>query len=142
MANSVEAPPMPVTLKAVRIIVAFQATLALVGTGLGLALFFSAFKWETLLSVAYFAGSVAVLGWLLNRWNSRRVYVRWSIVAMQGVTVGADVVDMAIFSTVDWWSLVTGNGVAWTVVVLLMLPSAGRWFDKSRELRRSRPQGA
>ncbi|MEU6723485.1 hypothetical protein ABZ917_07220 [Nonomuraea wenchangensis] len=135
MANSVEAPPMPVTLRAARVLITIQVAFGLVGTGLALALFFSSFLWQYLPGLAYLAGSTALLGWLLSRWNSRRVYLRWSFISMQVVTVGADVVDMTVFSTVDWRSVVIGNGFAWTVVVLLLLPSAGRWFDKPRELR-------
>ncbi|MEU4510850.1 hypothetical protein AB0G05_15255 [Nonomuraea wenchangensis] len=135
MANSVEAPPMPRTLKATRVLITIQVAFGLVGTGLSLALFFSSFLWQYLPGLAYFAGSTALLGWLLSRWNSRRVFLRWSFVAMQVVVVGAGVVDMAVFSTVEWRSVVIGNGFAWTVIVLLLLPSAGRWFDKRRELR-------
>ncbi|MED7928752.1 hypothetical protein SMD20_31195 [Nonomuraea sp. LP-02] len=135
MANSVEAPPMSVTLKAARILITIQVAFGLVGAGLFLALFFSSFLWQYLPGLAYVAGSTALLGWLLSRWNSRRVYLRWSFVAMQVVPVGADVVDMILYSTVDWRSVVVGNSLGWAVVVLLLLPSAGRWFDKPRELR-------
>ncbi|MER7361709.1 hypothetical protein [Nonomuraea wenchangensis] len=135
MANSVEAPPMPVTLRAARVLITIQVAFSLVGTGLMLALFFSSFRWQYLPGLAYVAGSAAILGWLLSRWMSRRVHLRWSIVAMQLVMVGAIVVDDAVFSTVGWRSVVFGNVLAWTVVVLLLLPSAGRWFNKPRELR-------
>jgi hypothetical protein len=126
---------MPVTLKAARILITIQVAFGLVGTGLFLALFFSSFVWVYLLGLAFVAGSTALLGWLLSRWNSRRIYLRWSLVAMQVVPAGVEVVDMVLYSTVDWRSVVVGNSFGWVVVVLLLLPSAGRWFDKPRELR-------
>lgn len=126
---------MPVTLKAARILITIQVAFGLVGSGLFLALFFSSFVWVYLLGLAFVAGSTALLGWLLSRWNNRRIYLRWSLVAMQVVPAGVEVVDMVLYSTIDWRSVVVGNSFGWVVVVLLLLPSAGRWFDKPRELR-------
>ncbi|GAA1747684.1 hypothetical protein [Nonomuraea bangladeshensis] len=126
---------MPITLKAVRILITIQVAFGLVGAGLFLALFFSSFAWQYLLVLAFVAGSTALLGWLLSQWNSRRIYLRWSLVAMQVVPAGVEVVDMVLYSTVDWRSVAVGNSLGWVVVVLLLLPSAGRWFDKPRELR-------
>ncbi|MGN9837687.1 hypothetical protein ACTMTI_06165 [Nonomuraea sp. H19] len=131
MANTVKAPPMPGTLKATRFIVTLEVAFGLVGAAT-LGGSFSTFDWGILPALFYAAGSTALFGWLLSRWSSRRKYLRWVIIAVHLLVLGAGILDLALFSTVTW-EAVFGHGVlTWTVVVLLLLPSAGRWFSESR----------
>ncbi|WP_101789146.1 hypothetical protein [Nonomuraea indica] len=132
MANTLKAPPMPGTLKAAQFIITVEVAFRLVGLAITLAGFFSTFNWDILPALIYVAGSAAVLGWLLSRWSSRRMYLRWATIAVHLLMVGATVLDLALFSAVTWSAMVGSHILTWTVIVLLLLPSAGRWFSESR----------
>ncbi len=123
---------MPGTLKAAQFIITVEVAFRLVGLAITLAGFFSTFNWDILPALIYVAGSAAVLGWLLSRWSSRRMYLRWATIAVHLLMVGATVLDLALFSAVTWSAMVGSHILTWTVIVLLLLPSAGRWFSESR----------
>ncbi|MEU6777632.1 hypothetical protein ABZ912_00410 [Nonomuraea angiospora] len=132
MANTVKAPRMPGTLKAAQFIITLEVAFGLVGLAITLAGFFATFHWGILLVLIYVAGSTALLGWLLSRWSSRRRYLRWAIIAVHLLLIGAAILDLALFSTVTWKAVFGYHILAWAVIVLLFLPSAGRWFSESR----------
>lgn len=46
--------------------------------------------------------------------------------------IGATILDLALFSTVTWKALLGSHILAYAVIVLLLMPSAQRWFSKSR----------
>ncbi|MFI7135042.1 hypothetical protein ACIBQ1_55915 [Nonomuraea sp. NPDC050153] len=131
-ADKTVARPMSVTLKAAQFIITLGVAFGLVGLALVLVAFFSTFEWGLLPGLAYAAGSTALLGWLLSRWSSRRTYLRWAIIAAHLLAIGATILDQALFSSVNW-NVVFGAGIpVWAVVILLLLPSARRWFSESR----------
>ncbi|MDX3104271.1 hypothetical protein [Nonomuraea angiospora] len=132
MANTVKAPAMPGTIKAAQFIITLDAAFCLVGLALTLVGFFSTFNSGILPALIYAAGRSALLGWLLSRWPSRRRYLRWVIVAAQSLVIGATVLDSALFSTVTWKAIFGSQLLTWAVIVLLLLPSAERWFNEPR----------
>ncbi|MEV4582726.1 hypothetical protein AB0K16_56890 [Nonomuraea jabiensis] len=132
MTNIVKARRMPGTLKAAQFIITLEVAFGLVGLAITLAAFFSTFQWGMLPALIYAVGSTALLGWLLSRWSSRRTYLRWVIIAAHLLLIGAAILDLALFSTVTWNAVFGSRILAWAVIVLLFLPSAGRWFSESR----------
>ncbi|TMR98797.1 hypothetical protein [Nonomuraea basaltis] len=132
MTNTVKASPMPGTLKVAQFVITLEVAFGLVGLAITLAGFFSTFEWGILPALAYAAGSTALLGWLLSRWSSRRTFLRWAIIAVHLLTISATILDLALFSTVTWNAVFGAHILTWTVIVLLLLPSAGRWFSESR----------
>lgn len=116
---------MPGTLKVAQFIVTLEVAFGLVGLAVTMAGFFFAFDWGNLPALIHAAGSTALCGWLLGRWSSRRGYVRWTIIAVHLVMIGATVLD----ATVTWRAMVGQHVLTWAVIVLLLLPSAGRWFS-------------
>ncbi|MGP3915400.1 hypothetical protein [Nonomuraea sp. 10N515B] len=131
MANTVKASSMPGTLKAAQFIITLEVAFGLVGVAITLGGFFSTFNWGVLPALIYAAGSTALLGWLLSRWSSRRMYLRWAIIAVHLLVIGASILDLALFSTVTWKAVFGYHMLTWAVIVLLLLPSAGRWFSES-----------
>ncbi|MGW0199363.1 hypothetical protein [Nonomuraea sp. NPDC003201] len=132
MTNIVKAHRMPGTLKAAQFIITLEVAFGLVGLAITLAGFFATFHWGIMIALIYVAGSTALLGWLLSRWSSRRTYLRWAIIAVHLLLIGADILDLALFSTVTWMAVFGYRILDWAVIVLLFLPSAGRWFSESR----------
>ncbi|TMR22380.1 hypothetical protein ETD86_11825 [Nonomuraea turkmeniaca] len=120
------------SLKAAQFIITIEVAFGLVGLAITLAGFFSTFKWGLLPGLAYAAGSTALLGWLLSRWSSRRTYLRWAIIAAHLLVIGATTLDLALFSTLTRDAVFGTHILTWAVIVLLLLPSAGRWFSESR----------
>lgn len=123
---------MPGTLKAAQLIITLEVAFGLVGLAITLAGFFSTFDGGILPALIYAAVRVALLGWLLSRWSSRRKYLRWAIIAAHLLEIGATILDRVLFSTVTWNAVFGTNFLTWAVIVLLLLPSAGRWFSESR----------
>ncbi|MFI6744292.1 hypothetical protein ACIBI9_66525 [Nonomuraea sp. NPDC050451] len=109
-----------------------MTALGLVGLAITLLGFFSTFDWGILPALIYVSGSTALLGWLLSRWSSRRMYLRWAIITVHLLTIGAAILDLALFSTVTWYAVFGSHILVWVVIVLLLLPPAGRWFSESR----------
>ena len=132
MATTIKAHRVPGTLRAAQFIITLEVAFGLVGTAITLAGFFSTFGWGILPALIYAAGRVALLGWLLSRWSSRRMYLRWAIIAVHLLEIGATIIDLALFSTVTWNAVFGSHLLEWAVIVLLFLPSAGRWFSESR----------
>jgi hypothetical protein len=123
---------MPGTLQAAQFIITLEVVFGLIGLAITLGGFFFTFNWDVLPGLIYAAGSVTLLGWLLSRWSSRRKYLRWAIIVVHLLVIGASVLDLALFSTVTWKAVFGYHILTWAVIVLLLLPSAGRWFSESR----------
>ncbi|NUW44877.1 hypothetical protein [Nonomuraea rhodomycinica] len=74
---------------------------------------------------------VVIMGLLVFRWSSRRKWVRWCAVAVEAVTVGGNVVAAAISGELGWGTLVNlGAVLPVAILVILLTPSAARWFDR------------
>ncbi|MET7337074.1 hypothetical protein [Nonomuraea sp. NPDC005650] len=131
-ADKTVARPMPVTLKAAQFIITLEVAFGLVGLALMLVGFFSTFEWGLLPGLAHAGGSTALFGWLLSRWSSRRTYLRWAIIAAHLLAIGATILDQVLFSSVTWHAVLGARILTWAVVVLLLLPSARRWFSEPR----------
>ncbi|MGR6924191.1 hypothetical protein ACU635_58845 [[Actinomadura] parvosata] len=123
---------MPRTLKVAQFIITVEVAFGLVGFALVLAGFFATFKWGILVPLLHAGGRVALLGWLLSRWSTRRVWLRWAIIGVELLEFGVSVLDLVQFSTVTWGALLGRHTLGWAVIVLLLLPQAGRWFNASR----------
>ncbi|MFB4272068.1 hypothetical protein [Nonomuraea sp. GTA35] len=106
----------------------------LVALAITLAGFFSTFDAGILPVLVYVAGTVALLGWLLGRWSSRRKYVRWAIISVHLLQIGVTVLDLVLFSTVTWDAVLGSRLLTLVVIVPLLLSSAGRWFSESRRV--------
>ncbi|AQZ60426.1 unnamed protein product [[Actinomadura] parvosata subsp. kistnae] len=118
----------PPTALIARYILTFQVACGVVGTALAAYLLIgsglaTAFLLLLLASVAF-----VVLSWLLvARWPSRRRVVRWGAVGVEVAVCG-----LALAAAGSGGG---GGPLAWSVlpvaaVVLLLTPSAGRWFDR------------
>jgi hypothetical protein len=130
--STVKAYRMPGALKAAQFIITLEVAFGLVGLAITLAGFFSTFHWGILPALIYAVGRIALLGWLLSRWSSRRMYLRWAIIAVHLLEIGAAILDLALFSTATWNAVFGSHLLQWAVIILLLLPSAGRWFSESR----------
>ncbi|AQZ66996.1 unnamed protein product [[Actinomadura] parvosata subsp. kistnae] len=132
MADTSRAQAMPRTLKVAQFIITLQVAFGLVGLALVLVGFFSTFDWRLLPVLVYAALVPALLGWLLSRWSSRRAFLRWAIIAVQVLVIGVTMLDLVLHSTVTWGAVFGSRMLGWAVIVLLLLPQAGRWFNASR----------
>ncbi|NJP89184.1 hypothetical protein HCN51_06940 [Nonomuraea sp. FMUSA5-5] len=118
----------PPTALIARYILTFQAACGVVGTALAAYLLLSSGLATVFLLLLLASAAFAALSWLLAaRWTSRRRMVRWGAVAVEVAVCGVALAAAG-----------SGGGVgplAWSVlpvaaVVLLLTPSAGRWFDR------------
>ncbi|GAA2290574.1 hypothetical protein GCM10010149_42010 [Nonomuraea roseoviolacea subsp. roseoviolacea] len=73
--------------------------------------------------------AVVVLGWLVFSWSSRRKWVRWCAVAVEGITVGGVLVRDAVEGQLGGGKLI-GAVLPLAIVVILLTPPAARWFDR------------
>ncbi|NUW46344.1 hypothetical protein [Nonomuraea rhodomycinica] len=125
--------PMPRTVKVVHFILTLQCFLSLLGSVLALLLAISAGGTVWILPVMA-AAWAAVQGWALKRVPGRLRSTRWLLVAIgavQGVMfLALQVADDTFDSPAALFVNVSESAV---VVVLLLLPSAGRWFDRPRD---------
>ncbi|MDA0634793.1 hypothetical protein OUY22_15315 [Nonomuraea sp. MCN248] len=121
---------MPATALAARVIMTLQVGLGL----LFLAIFLAgavAAAVDAALLVAFLPGVLVVVlqGWLIFRWSSRRKWVRWSGIAIEVVGVGLGVIPTAVEGELGWATL-PSLVLPLAVVILLLTPSAARWFDR------------
>ncbi|KAB8190529.1 hypothetical protein FH608_033895 [Nonomuraea phyllanthi] len=130
MTKVVPAERMPTAALAARVVVTLQ-----VGMGLLFAATFLAgavaVSGDPALLVEFIPGLllVALLGWLIFRWRSRRKWVRWSAIAIEVVAVGMGVITAAVGGALDWGTLIR-QVLPLAIIVLLLTPSAARWFDR------------
>ncbi|MGW4800599.1 hypothetical protein ACWEPC_50090 [Nonomuraea sp. NPDC004297] len=122
---------MPRTIKAAQFVITLEVAFGLVGLAIMVGLFFASFDWLVLLVLVYGAAMPALNGWLLSRWSSRRTYLRWAIIGAHLLWIGLVVLNLALYSTVTAGAVFSRSVLDWVVIVLLLLPSAGRWFCRS-----------
>lgn len=125
---------MPLTVRVARLLVVLR---------LGVSLFFTAllvsgavlspslqFFTLLLLPLAW----MAVTGWLLLRWSTRRPWVRWSVIGLEALTLIHAVVISVIDDEFGWRTAIDVNTLLPLAIVAgLLTPAAARWFsDGSR----------
>ncbi|NJP92035.1 hypothetical protein HCN51_21655 [Nonomuraea sp. FMUSA5-5] len=132
MTNPISTPRMRRGVKVAQFIITVQVAFGLVGLVLVLVGFFSTFDGKLLPVLVYAAVVPALLGWLLSRWSSRRAFVRWVTIAVQVLVISLSMLDLVLYSTLTWGALFGRHALHWAVIVLLLLPQAGHWFDSSR----------
>jgi small-conductance mechanosensitive channel len=73
---------------------------------------------------------IAIVGWLIFRWSSRRKWVRWSAVAFETLMLGGNLVASVVDSDFGWMTLVAGALLPLAIIVGLLTAAAARWFDR------------
>ncbi|MEU4225339.1 hypothetical protein AB0F17_13665 [Nonomuraea sp. NPDC026600] len=132
MTDAIQAERMPAAMRAARFIMTLEVAFSLVGLAImiGTAAAF-AFSGPFLLMPLYSAVITALMGWLLSRWSSRRKPVRWGTIAVEVVAAGGYLIMTAIDGDLSWIKLIAPSTLfPLAVVVMLLTPSATRWFDR------------
>ncbi|TMR97384.1 hypothetical protein [Nonomuraea basaltis] len=74
---------------------------------------------------------VALMGWLIFRWSSRRKWVRWCAIAFEAIAVGSHLVTVTIDGELGWMTLIDpATLLPLAIVIELLTQSAARWFDR------------
>ncbi|MEU0566799.1 hypothetical protein ABZ297_15605 [Nonomuraea sp. NPDC005983] len=74
---------------------------------------------------------VAFLGWLVFRWSTRRKWVRWSAIAFETIALAGHVITSAVDGEFGWMTVIGLSTLLPLVIVVgLLTPTAGRWFDR------------
>jgi hypothetical protein len=120
---------MPVPVRAARFIMTLDVAFGLVGIGIMIIVGAVAFSPAYVLLFLYAASTTALMGWLISRWPSRRKAVRWGAVALELVLGGGGLIVKAVDGDLGRTALL-GLLPPLAVVVLLLTPAAGRWFDR------------
>ncbi|TYB68910.1 hypothetical protein FXF51_10490 [Nonomuraea sp. PA05] len=76
------------------------------------------------------ATSTALTGWLLSRWPSRKKSVRWGSVALAAAMCGARAAMGVLDDGIGWLALLGSIVPYLAIIALLVMPGAGRWFDR------------
>ncbi|MEV4106083.1 hypothetical protein [Nonomuraea sp. NPDC049695] len=122
---------MPATVRAARFVLTLQVAFGIVGVAfVGAIVFASVGAAPILLMVLFQAAITALQGWLVSRWPSRRRLVRWGAVAVEVVSAGAALAIVAIDGDLRWAALLPRVLFPLAVVIPLLTPPAGRWFDR------------
>ncbi|MFI7701710.1 hypothetical protein [Nonomuraea sp. NPDC049480] len=126
----VPAERMPAAALAARVIMTLQVGLGLLFLAIFLAGAVAAAS-DAALLVAFLPGLLFVVlqGWLIFRWSSRRKWVRWSAIAIEVVAVGSSVITAVVDGELGGATL-AGQVLPLAIVVLLLTPSAARWFER------------
>jgi hypothetical protein len=126
---------MPGTVRAARTIMCVQMVLTLVMTVI-LALLFVELGWNAnlLRTLLYGIVSTAVIVLMVVKMRSRRKWVRWTGIGIQGVNVisfmvGAFIGSSSGASAVPNAGGLLGLGLSVAVIALLLTPSSTAWFD-------------
>ncbi|GAA3260940.1 hypothetical protein [Nonomuraea helvata] len=129
MADVLRAERMPVPVRAARFVLTLQVAFGIAGVAfsvIALASVGAAFIPLLLFQVAI----TSLEGWLLSRWPSRRKPVRWGAVAVEVVSAAALLAIVAIDGDVGWAGVLPRVLFPLAVVIPLLTPPAGRWFDR------------
>ncbi|MEV0233102.1 hypothetical protein [Nonomuraea sp. NPDC050786] len=131
MADVIRAEPMPATVRAARFVLTLEVAFGMVGVAFaGATVIASAGAAPVLLLVLFQAAVTALQGWLVSRWPSRRKRVRWGAVAVEVVSAAARLAIVAIDGDLGWASVLPRVLFPLAVVIPLLTPPAGRWFDR------------
>jgi len=122
---------MPATVQAALILLGLQAAFSLVGAVFMVVGVIADFSGPRLLLLLCGMAIIGLMGWLMSRWRSRRKPVRWGAIAVE-VAVSCGYLVLAMVDGELHWATLLGPGglLPFSVVVLLLLPPAGRWFDR------------
>ncbi|MFD1547160.1 hypothetical protein [Nonomuraea guangzhouensis] len=122
---------MPGTVRAARTIMCVQMVLTLIMTAI-LALLFAQVGWNAivLLPLLYGIASAVVIVLVVVKMKSRRKWVRWTGIGIQGVNVISYVVGAFSGSgAAPNVGELLGLGLSVAVIVLLLTPPSTAWFD-------------
>ncbi|MEV6039913.1 hypothetical protein AB0L65_52980 [Nonomuraea sp. NPDC052116] len=127
--EAIQAVPMPAAVRAARLIMILDVALGLLGIVIMIDFGAVIFSPTYVLQLLYAVLTTALMVWLVFRWSSRRKAVRWGAVALEGVLGGGSLIFRAADGDLTWTTL-AGLLIPLAVVVLLLRPAAGRWFDR------------
>ncbi len=128
---------MPGLVRAVRVIMAIQFVFGLIGL---------IFGWMALAAVlgtgasgglplsglmVFLTATLALQAWLMRLLDSRRRRVRWAVVAFEVFMIITDMILGALDPGLTARSFLAILSLPTAVIVLLLLPAAGSWFDRS-----------
>lgn len=132
MTEAIHAEQMPTIVRAVRFIMIVQLAFALFGAAMMMPIIMAAFGDPGLFILLLPpVVVVALLGWLIFRWSSRRKWVRWCAVAFAAVALGGHLIPAAVDGGFGWMTLVRpATLLPLAIVVGSLTPSAARWFDR------------
>ncbi|NUW33385.1 hypothetical protein HTZ77_18400 [Nonomuraea sp. SMC257] len=124
---------MPRAIKVVHFILTLQTCLWFLTLALSLALAVAGGGAAWIMPVVA-AAWAAVQGWAMKRMPGRLRSTRWILVAIEAAQVVMFLALRAADGTFDSpAALLVNVSEAVVAVVLLLLPSAGRWFDRPRD---------
>ncbi|MER6003732.1 hypothetical protein ABT120_34540 [Nonomuraea angiospora] len=127
--EAIQAVPMPAAVRAARLVMILDVALGLLGIVIMIDIGAVVFSPTYVLQLLYAVLTTALMGWLVFRWSSRRKAVRWAAVALEAVLGGGSLIVRAADGDLTWTTL-AGLLIPLAVVVLLLTPAAGRWFDR------------
>lgn len=132
MTEAIQAEQMPTIVRAVRFIMIVQLAFGLIGTAIMMPVIVAAFSDPGLLVLLLQpVVVVALMGWLIFRWSSRRKWVRWCAIAFEAVAVGSHLIPATVDREFGWMTLVhPATLLPLAIVIVLLTPSAARWFDR------------
>lgn len=128
---------MPGLVRAVRVIMAIQFVFGLIGL---------IFGWMALAAVlgtgasgslplsglmVFLTATLALQAWLMRLLDSPRRWVRWAVVAFEVSMIITDMILEALDPGLTARSFLAILSLPTVVIVLLLLPAAGSWFDRS-----------
>ncbi|NUR91650.1 MAG: hypothetical protein HOY71_46890, partial [Nonomuraea sp.] len=100
-----------------------------------IAMVVAAFEPEGLLILLFLTALVVPACWASARSGRREPWVRWALVAVEAWWAGAFLLLNALDPGLDWGRVLgPGTLAPLAVVVLLLLPPAGRWFRTVKEV--------
>jgi hypothetical protein len=133
---SEEVARMPGLVRAATVVLALQFVFGLIGL---------IFGWMALASVlgtgasgalpvgglmVVLTATLASQAWLMRRLGGRRRWVRWAVVGLEAFMVITDLTLRALDPGLTVRSFLVALPLPTVVIVLLLLPAAGRWFDR------------
>ncbi|MEV0821363.1 hypothetical protein [Nonomuraea rubra] len=122
---------MPVTAHIARFILTLQLGVGFGVIALGIfASIGSGFTGPYLLLLLASATGTALLWLLVARWPSRKKSVRWGAIAIQAASFALLLALPLLDGGIDSYSRLIGSVVPVATIILLAVPSTGRWFDR------------
>lgn len=122
---------MPVTAHIARFILTLQLGVGFGVIALGIfASIGSGFTGPYLLLLLASAAGTALLWLLLAHWPSRKKSVRWGAIAIQAASFALLLALPPLDGGIDSYSRLIGSVVPVATIILLAVPSTGRWFDR------------
>ncbi|MET8993243.1 hypothetical protein ABZW49_48030 [Nonomuraea wenchangensis] len=132
MNEAIQIEQMPAVVRALRFIMIVQLAFSLFGAAIMIPVIIAAFS-DPILFVPSLqvVVVVALMGWLVARWSSRRKWVRWCALAFEVVAVGSHLIFAVVDREFGWATLVhPATLLPLAIVVGLLTSAAARWFDR------------